>query len=73
MPKQEPKNKAKELVSELKELYLRTDSEIMGRGLYYRVLAEIPLKVGHVDKDTALLVRIRDIILELEKELFTGR
>jgi len=59
---------AKELIAELKNLYLRTDSEVLGRGLYHRLIADISvMRPGHVDKDTSLIVRIKEIILELEK------
>jgi len=62
------KNEAKKLVAELKHLYLREDSELLGRGLCQRLLANISiLHPGHVDKDTTLVARIKEIILELEK------
>ena len=60
-------SKAKELVKELKELYLRDDTEMAGRGLYHRALSVIYQMGGHVDKDTEQISRIKDIILELEK------
>ncbi len=64
--KKEP-NKAKELMAELEDLYLRGGTEMRERGLYHRVLADIGRLNGHVDKDTTLVSRIKDIILELKK------
>lgn len=61
------KNKAKELVAELTDLFLRDGSEMRERGLYQRVIADIARLNGHVDKDTALLARMKEIILELKK------
>lgn len=57
----------KELIMELKELFLRDATEMSARGLYHQALASLPFVGGHIDKDTALVVRIKDIILRLEK------
>jgi len=61
------KPNVKKLVKELESLYLRTDTEIAGRGLYHKVLPNIVKLGGHVDKDTELLVRIKELILEIKK------
>ena len=66
-PKKQPTNKVRELVNELDNLYLRSGSEMRERGLYYRVLADISRLNGHVDKDTALVSRIKEIVTELKE------
>jgi len=65
--KKQPKNEIRQLVNELEELYLRGGSELRERGLYYRVLADISRLNGHIDKDTALVARIKDVILKLKE------
>lgn len=61
------KTNLKALVTELEDLYLRNDSEIGGRGLYHKVIPNVSHLGGHIDKDVALLVRIKDLILEIKK------
>lgn len=58
---------AKDLVAELEDLYLREGNEMTEKGVFQRVKPSLPFNPGHVDKDTAQLVRIKDIILELKK------
>ena len=62
-----PKPSARELITELEDLYLRVDGALAGRGLYYRALFAMPLAGGHIDRDTDLVVRIKEVILELKK------
>ena len=57
----------KAVVLELKELYFRNDSEIGGRGLYHKVLPNVCHLGGHIDKDTTLLVKIGELIEEIEE------
>lgn len=63
------KKKTKELMAELKELFLRDDTEMAGRGLYHQAMASLPFAGGHIDKDTALVVKVKDIILELDNRI----
>jgi len=62
-----PKVSVKDLVVELKDLFLREGTEMSERGFYQRILPSLPLTGGHIDKDSVNLARIKEIILELEK------
>ena len=65
----EKARKLKKLITELKDLYLREDTETAAKGLYHRALSAIYHLGGNIDKDTAQFTRIRDIILEIEKTI----
>jgi len=67
MAKKKADTSVKKLVTELKELYLRDDTEIAGRGLYHRVKANPIMLGGSIDKNVEMIARIKDIIFALEK------
>lgn len=61
------KNKTRELVRELEDLFLREGTEMGERGFYQRIQPSLPLTGGHIDKDSVNLARMKDIILELKR------
>lgn len=61
------KNKTKELIAELENIYLKSGTEMREKGLYYRLMSDVAKLDGYIDRDTAILARIKDIILELKK------
>jgi len=67
MARKKKENPVEKLVLELEELYLREDSEMAGRGLYQKGIHSIVHLGGHVDKNSALLNRIKEIVLELKE------
>lgn len=67
MIRRSKKPKAKELVAELKDLFLRDGTELAERGFYQRSLPILGSFGGSIDKNTEELARIKEVILELEK------
>lgn len=68
-PKTVARKDTKMLMAELKDLFLRDDTEMAGRGLFHQAMASLPFAGGHIDKDTALVVKCKDLILELEERI----
>tara|TARA_Y100000310_G_C19956937_1_gene479470 strand:- start:151 stop:363 length:213 start_codon:yes stop_codon:yes gene_type:complete len=65
------KNKARELMNELKELFLKDGAglEMIEKGLYQKALANISSFGGSVDKNVEMLAMTKQVIEELDKEI----
>lgn len=60
-------NDKQSLLAELKDLFLRDGTEMAERGFFQRVFPILNQMGGSIDKNTEQLVRIKDIIIELNK------
>jgi len=69
MKKVNKKNKAKALVRELKDLMLREATEMSARGFYQKAFSVLHSFGGSIDKNTTQLARIKELILQLDKEV----